>query len=111
VVYAVVFRVGIGRSGRDASTDSSCAVDWSELVPGRHLSRRSTSSRNEATMTAITKAGALRVIRRAYGPDRAESLAGRLEDRVDLEDAAHVRVLSELALTRDGLFDELGAEL
>ena len=62
-------------------------------------------------MTAITKASALRVIRRAYGPDRAESLAGRLPDRIDLEDAAHARLLSELGLTPDGLFDELGAEL
>jgi hypothetical protein len=62
-------------------------------------------------MTAITKDSALRVIRRAYGPDRAESVAGRLPDRIDLDNAAHTRLLSELGLTPDGLFNELGAEL
>ena len=62
-------------------------------------------------MTAVTKANALRVIRRAYGPDRAESLAERLPDPIDLENAAHTRLLFELGLTPDGLFDELGAEL
>jgi hypothetical protein len=62
-------------------------------------------------MTAITKARALQVVRRAYGPDRAESLAGRLPDWIDLDNAAHVRLLSELGLTPDGLFNELGAEL
>jgi len=62
-------------------------------------------------MTAIKKAGALRVIRRAYGPDRAESLAERLPDWIDLDNAAHTRLLAELGLTPDGLFDELGAEL
>lgn len=62
-------------------------------------------------MTAITKAGALRVIRRAYGPDRAASLAGRLPERIDLDNAAHTRLLAELGLTPDGLFNELGAEL
>jgi hypothetical protein len=62
-------------------------------------------------MTAVTKAHALRVIRRAYGPDRAESLAGRLPDRIDLDNAAHARLLSELGLTPDRLFNALGAEL
>jgi hypothetical protein len=62
-------------------------------------------------MAAISKAGALRVIRRAYGPDRAESVADRLPERIDLDNAAHTRLLSELGLTTDGLFDELGAAL
>ena len=62
-------------------------------------------------MTAVTKTHALQVIRRAYGPDHADSLAGRLPDRIDLENAAHTRMLSELGLTPDRLFDELGAEL
>lgn len=66
---------------------------------------------DETTMTAITKATALRVISRAYGPDRAESLAVHLPDTIDLDDAAQVQQLAELGLTPDGLFDELGAEL
>ena len=62
-------------------------------------------------MTAITKTHALRVIRRAYGPDQAESVAERLPDRIDLGNAAHARLLSELGLTPDRLFSALGAEL
>jgi hypothetical protein len=62
-------------------------------------------------MTAISKTRVLGVVRRAYGPERAESLAGRLPDRIDLDNAAHTRMLSDLGLTRDGLFDALGAEL
>jgi hypothetical protein len=62
-------------------------------------------------MTAITKTHALRVISRAYGRDRAESLAGRLPDRIDLDDATHTKLLSELGLTPDRLFNSLGAEL
>lgn len=62
-------------------------------------------------MTVITKAHALSVIRRAYGSDYADSLAGRLPDRIDLDNSADVRLLSELGLTPDRLFDALGAEL
>ena len=40
-----------------------------------------------------------------------ESVAGRLPDRIDLDNAAHTRLLAELGLTPDGMFDELGAEL
>jgi len=62
-------------------------------------------------MTAITKSHALRVISRVYGPDQARSVAGRLPDRIDLDNAAHTRLLSELGLTPDRLFNDLGAEL
>jgi hypothetical protein len=62
-------------------------------------------------MTVITKAHALSVLRRAYGPDHAESLAARLPDQIDLDQASDRRVLSEIGLTPDGLFDALGAEL
>ncbi|MEV5714589.1 hypothetical protein AB0L41_11870 [Amycolatopsis mediterranei] len=62
-------------------------------------------------MTVLTKAEALKVLRRAYGPDRAKSLAGRLPDRIDLDSDADTRLLAELGVTRDGLFDALGAEL
>ena len=62
-------------------------------------------------MTAVTKTHALRVIRRAYGPERAEALAERLPERIDLDNAAHARLLSELGLAPDRLFNALGAEL
>ena len=62
-------------------------------------------------MTVITKTQALRVIRRTYGPDHADALAERLPDRIDLDDVADTRLLFELGLTRDRLFDDLGAEL
>lgn len=62
-------------------------------------------------MTVLTKAEALKVLRRAYGPDRAQSLAGRLPDQIDLDSDADTRLLAELGVTRDGLFDALGAEL
>lgn len=61
-------------------------------------------------MTVISKAQALSVARRAYGTAYAESLAGRLPDRIDLDDTAHARLLGELGLTLDALFDALGAE-
>ena len=62
-------------------------------------------------MTVITKAHALNVLRRVYGPDHAESLGKRLPDRIDLDSAADTQLLFELGLTRDRLFSELGAEL
>ena len=62
-------------------------------------------------MTVITKTHALSVIRRAYGPDYAASLAEHLPDRIDLDDAAHARMLSDLGLSLDDLFSALGAEL
>jgi hypothetical protein len=62
-------------------------------------------------MTVITKADALSIIRRAYGPLRAESLSDRLPDRIDFDNEADVELLFELGLTRDGLIDALGGEL
>ncbi len=62
-------------------------------------------------MTVLTKAQAFRVLRRAYGPDRAEALVERLPDRIDLDSDADTRLLADLGVTRDGLFDALGAEL
>jgi hypothetical protein len=62
-------------------------------------------------MTVILKTQALQVIRRAYGPDHAESLAEHLPDRIDLDNVAHTRLMAELGLTPDRLFDALGAEL
>jgi hypothetical protein len=62
-------------------------------------------------MTVITKADALKIIRRAYGPDFADSVAGRLPDRIDLDNAADTERLFKLGLTRDRLYDALGGEL
>jgi hypothetical protein len=61
-------------------------------------------------MPVITKTHALGVIRRAYGPERAESLADRLPDRIDLDNAADAKLLFELGLTPDGLANALGGE-
>lgn len=62
-------------------------------------------------MAVLTKIQALGVIRRAYGPDVAQSLAKRLPDWINLDDAAHLELLSRLGLTRDALFNALGGEL
>jgi hypothetical protein len=62
-------------------------------------------------MTVVTKAHLLRVVSRAYGPEQAESMTEHLPDPIDLNNAAQVRLLFELGLTPDGLFDALGAEL
>jgi hypothetical protein len=62
-------------------------------------------------MAIFTKSHALKVIRRAYGPDFAESVAGRLPDRIDLDNAADVELLFKLGLTPDRLFGALGGEL
>jgi len=62
-------------------------------------------------MAQLTKRQALDVIRRAYGPDVATSLAKHLPDHVDLEDAAHQQLLARLGVTRDRLFNALGGEL
>ena len=62
-------------------------------------------------MTLLTKTDALRVISRAYGPERAESLADRLPDVIDLDDPADVHLLLTLGLSREGLVNALGGEL
>ncbi|MEV4318192.1 hypothetical protein [Actinocrispum sp. NPDC049592] len=62
-------------------------------------------------MTVISKALALQAIRRAYGPDFAESLAEHLPDRIDTHDAGDLARMADLGLTADGIFDALGAEL
>jgi hypothetical protein len=62
-------------------------------------------------MTILTKTEAIRVIRRAYGSDHAESVAERLPDEIDLDDAADTALLFELGLTPDRLFSALGVEL
>jgi hypothetical protein len=61
-------------------------------------------------MTMLTKTQALGVIRRAYGPDMAESLAERLPEQIDTEDPAHHKLLFQLGVTRERLFEALGAE-
>jgi hypothetical protein len=62
-------------------------------------------------MAILTKIQALGIIRRAYGSDVAKSLAGRLPDRIDLDDAADAELLFRLGLTRDRLVNALGSEL
>jgi hypothetical protein len=62
-------------------------------------------------MTVITKTHALRILRRAYGPDYAQSLAARLPDRIDLDKAADADLLFRLGLSPDRLFNALGGEM
>ncbi|MBL7259218.1 hypothetical protein [Paractinoplanes lichenicola] len=61
-------------------------------------------------MSVITKTHALTVIRRAYGPDYAESVREKLPDRLDLEDPADTKILYDLGLTPDRLISALGGE-
>ena len=61
-------------------------------------------------MTILTKTQVLRVIRRAYGPDMAEFLEEHLPERIDLENPADHHLLLRLDLTRERLFEALGAE-
>jgi hypothetical protein len=62
-------------------------------------------------MAVLTKPQALAIVRRAYGPDVAESLARRLPDRIDIDNPADADLLFRLGLTRDRLMNALGAEL
>ena len=59
----------------------------------------------------ITKPHALTVLRRAYGPDYAASVADRLPDRIDFDRPADLALLFELGLTQDRLFSALGGEV
>jgi hypothetical protein len=61
-------------------------------------------------MSIYTKTEALGIIRRAYGPDTAESLADHLPERIDLENPADHQLLFRLGLTRERLLEALGAE-
>ena len=61
-------------------------------------------------MAVLTRAEALVIIRRAYGPDVAESVADQLPERFDPDNDADAQLLARLGLTRDGLLDALGDE-
>ncbi|WP_410791128.1 hypothetical protein [Kribbella sp. C-35] len=62
-------------------------------------------------MAIHTKAQALAVIRRAYGPEFADSIAGQLPDRIDPDNDADAELLRRLGLTTEGLAEALGGEL
>ena len=62
-------------------------------------------------MATHTKAEILAVIRRAYGPDKADAVAAQLPDRIDPDDDADAELLFHLGLTREGLVEALGGEL
>jgi hypothetical protein len=62
-------------------------------------------------MKIITKAHALRVLSRAYGPERAESLAERLPERFDLDNPADAELLFQLGLSPDHLASAMGGEI
>ena len=62
-------------------------------------------------MAVMTKAEALAIIRRAYGPDVADSVVDQLPDRIDPDNDADAELLLGLGLTRDGLANALGGEL
>jgi hypothetical protein len=62
-------------------------------------------------MSIHTKAEALAIIRRAYGPDLADSIAGQLPDQIDPDNDADADLLFRLGVTREGLADALGGEL
>jgi hypothetical protein len=62
-------------------------------------------------MAVLTKTQALAIVRRALGPDTAESLAERLPDRIDLNNPKDAELLFRLGLTRDRLVSQLGGEV
>jgi hypothetical protein len=62
-------------------------------------------------MSILTKTHVLAVARRAYGADYAESVAARLPEQLDLDNAADTELLFRLGLTPDRLVSALGAEL
>jgi hypothetical protein len=62
-------------------------------------------------MAIHTKAEALAIIRRAYGPEVADSIAGQLPDQIDPDNDADADLLGRLGVTREDLVDALGGEL
>ena len=62
-------------------------------------------------MPSVTKAEALAVIRRAYGPDRADAIAAELPDRIDPDDDGDAALLVRLGVTPERLVEALGGEL
>jgi hypothetical protein len=61
-------------------------------------------------MAVITKSHMLNVIRRAYGPDYAESIREKLPDHLDPTKPEDMAVFYELGLTREHLMSALGGE-
>ena len=61
-------------------------------------------------MAVITKTHALTVLRRAYGPDYADSIKDQLPDRIDLDEPKDTALLYRLGLTPDRLVSALGGE-
>lgn len=62
-------------------------------------------------MAVLTRERALGIIGRAYGADVAESLAGRLPDRIELDSPADAELLFRLGITRERLVNAMGGEL
>lgn len=62
-------------------------------------------------MAGLPKARVLQIVRRAYGPEVAESLADQLPEQLDLENTADIALLARLGLTRERLISALGGEL
>lgn len=62
-------------------------------------------------MATITRAQAIAVLRRARGPEFAESVAAQLPDVIDIDDPKQQDRLAQLGITRDRLLNELGGEL
>jgi hypothetical protein len=62
-------------------------------------------------MAIHTKTEALAIIRRAYGPEVADSIAGQLPDQIDPDNDADANLLGRLGVTREGLVEALGGEL
>jgi hypothetical protein len=61
-------------------------------------------------MAVLSKAEALAIIRRSYGPDFAQQVEDRLPDHLDPEDSADIETLFRLGITREGLLEALGGD-
>jgi hypothetical protein len=62
-------------------------------------------------MTVLTKAQVLAVIRRARGPQAAESVAEQIPETLDTDDPKALELLSHLGFTRDQIFSDLGGAI